>query len=129
MTMASYSRHQIAERQLVWNTRDGRFGEQEIIKQKVPGFIKGPLPLSWMQRAMALPGKTIHVALALWFLSGLKCDKTVKLSGKIVRSFGVSRDAKYDALKRLEAENLIKICRKPGSVPVVTLLDHTADID
>lgn len=86
-------------------------------------FIKGPLPLPWMLQAMQLPGKATQVALALWYLAGLTQSRQVKISPQIIRAFGVSRDAQYDALNRLAAADLITLTRTPGRAPSVTLLE------
>jgi len=86
------------------------------------GFIKGPLPLGWMTRAAHLPGKTLQVALALWYLSGLQKSDSVTLASKVAERFGISRDAKYDGLARLVEAGLIFVVQSPGRAPVVTLL-------
>lgn len=91
---------------------------------KGPGFIRGPLPLPWMQCAARMPGKTLQVALVLWYLAGLQKSRTVRLATKSLALMGVSRDAKYDGLARLEREGLVSIEQKPGHAPVVTLLDR-----
>jgi hypothetical protein len=47
-------------------------------------FIKGPIPLAWMKAVAMLPGKCLHVGLALWYLVGLKKTKTVALVDCII---------------------------------------------
>lgn len=97
---------------------------QAVAPEKQPRrFIKGPLPLPWMLEAMKLPGKTTQIALAIWYLAGLTKSNHVKLSPKVVRLFGVSRDAQYDAVARLEGARLIAVTRAPGSALEVTILD------
>ena len=98
------------------------FATSDSHKKPAQRFIKGPLPLPWMQRAMALPGKGTQVALALWYLAGLTQSSQVKLSPSVVRSFGVSRDAQYDAIVRLERASLITVKRTPGRALMVTIL-------
>lgn len=85
-------------------------------------FIKGPLPLWWFEQAAALPGKALHVALAIWFQVGLEGTQTVKLGQKRVNRFGVSRDARYDALRRLADAGLIELVQHPGQSPTVTVI-------
>jgi len=89
-------------------------------------FIKGPIPLDWIGRAACLPGKTLHVALALQYLAGLQKTNTVKLGAKALAVLGVARDAKYDALDRLQQAGLIAVEQVPGRAPVVTLLVGTS---
>lgn len=110
------------ERKLVWNPTTQEFMPAvPSTGVKPAGFIKGPLPLDWMQHAARLPGKTLQVALALWYLAGLQKSQTVKLASKPLEAMGVSRDAKYEALLRLAAAGLVTVDQKPGQAPIVTL--------
>jgi DNA-binding MarR family transcriptional regulator len=86
------------------------------------GFVKGPIPLPWLQTAARLPGKTLHVGLCLWYLAGLTRSTTVRLGTKAVHDMGISRDAKSDALRRLVEAGLVTVEQRPGKVPIVTLL-------
>lgn len=85
-------------------------------------FIKGPISLPWIGQAARLPGKTLHVALALQYMAGLTNSRTVKLTAKTLTVFGVSRDAKSEALARLRHAGLISVNQSPGRAPFVTLL-------
>lgn len=115
------------ERKLVWNPATQQFVPAVPVGGVKPaGFIKGPLPLDWMQRAARLPGKTLQVALALWYLAGLQKSQTVKLASKPLEAMGVSRDAKYDALARLVGAGLVAVDQKPGQAPIVTLKTSAA---
>ncbi|CUI27238.1 hypothetical protein [Achromobacter kerstersii] len=100
-------------------------GKQVATKQSRP-FIKGPIGLDWIGAAARLPGKSLHVALALQYLAGLQRAKTVKLNAKTLDTLGVARDAKYEALRRLELAGLISTKAKPGRQAIVTLLDAPA---
>jgi hypothetical protein len=92
-------------------------------------FLKGPIPLSWLTVAAAQPGKALHVSLALWFLAGLRRNRTVELSAKVLSSFGVNRYAAYRGLKALEQAGLLSVVRHPGRLPTVTILDGPGDSD
>jgi hypothetical protein len=83
--------------------------------------------LDWIGRAACLPGKTLHVALALQYLAGLQKTHTVKLGAKALAVLGVARDAKYDALDRLQEAGLITVVRTRGRAPVVTMLVGTKE--
>ena len=91
------------------------------------GFIKGPIPLGWITKAAGVEGKTLHVAIALWFLAGLKRSRKVALSQSTLRLFGVSRQASYRALKRLETVGLVSVDRHRGRNPIVTILMNYPD--
>src|SRR5262249_13109563 len=45
-------------------------------------FLRGPIPLKWLTMASSLPGKALHVALAIWYGSGLRKSAMVPLSRK-----------------------------------------------
>ena len=91
-------------------------------KKRMNMFIKGPIPLGWITKAAGVEGKTLHVAIALWFLKGLKRSRKVALSQSTLRLFGVRRQASYRALCRLENAGLVSVVRHPGRNPIVTIL-------
>lgn len=88
-------------------------------------FLKGPIPQLWLSAAAALPGKSLHVGVAIWFLAGLTRSRSVRLSGRVSRAFGVDRHAKYRALRWLEDAKLVAVLQRPGCSPVVTLFEVT----
>ncbi len=90
-------------------------------KQTEP-FLCGPVPLAWLQRASCLPGNELKVGLVLWYLVGLKKQKTVKLSSQILITFGVKRTTGYRLLANLERAGLVAVKRHCGRQPVVTVL-------
>ncbi len=85
-------------------------------------FIRGPIPLAWLNVAAKLPGKTLNVGLAIWWLAGMSKTTAFKLTGKSLSQLGVSRDAASDGLKRLEDNGLILVKRSPGQRPTVQIL-------
>jgi hypothetical protein len=89
---------------------------------KGEAFLKGPIPLSWLEQAALLPGRSLHAAIALWYAAGLARSRSVALSNRSGRRFGLDRNAKYRALGWLEKASLITVERKLGSSPRVTLL-------
>jgi hypothetical protein len=86
-------------------------------------FLKGPIPLKWLQKAGTLPGKAAQVGNALWYLAGLTKNKTVPLSNGLLSEFGVDRNAKYRALKLLSEAKLISVAQKNGQSPRITILE------
>ncbi len=85
-------------------------------------FLKGPIPMAWLSEAAKLPGKAINVGIAIWWLHGMAKTKRFKLTGKALDQLGISRDAASCALKRLEAQGLIRVQRAPGQRPAVEIL-------
>jgi hypothetical protein len=86
-------------------------------------FLRGPIPLHWLSRAAALPGRSLHVALAVWFMAGLKKTSIVPISNVTSLQFGLDRNAKYRGLEWLEKASLIAVERRAGCAPIVTILD------
>ena len=87
-------------------------------------FLKGPVPLTWLEAAAQLPGKSLHAGVALWYAAGLNRSRTIPLSNISGVRFGLDRNAKYRALNWLEGAELIKVERKLGRAPVITILDR-----
>ena len=85
-------------------------------------FLKGPIPLDWLCAAARMPGKSLQVGIAVWFLSGLNRSCIISLSNKTSHRFGLDRNSKYRGLAWLEAQGLITVERKIGRAPVVTIL-------
>jgi hypothetical protein len=85
-------------------------------------FLKGPVPLPWLEVAARLPGKSLHVGIALWYAAGLARSSAIPLSNIAVGAFGLDRNAKYRALAWLEGAGLVTVERKFGRAPVVTIL-------
>jgi hypothetical protein len=99
------------------NLTFGKVAHQERFR-----FLKGPVPWPWLVRAAACPGKTLHVAVALWFQSGRTNSRSVRLTNKLLESLGVSRWSKYRALAHLSGAGLVQVDRDGPGNPVVTLL-------
>ena len=85
-------------------------------------FLKGPIPEVWLAQAAHLPGKAFVVSIALWFFAGMARKPIIKLSQKLLRSWGVKRKAVYRALIALENAKLISVVRHDGRTPIVTIL-------
>jgi hypothetical protein len=84
-------------------------------------FLRGPVPLAWLRCAAELPGKALAVGLMLWFLRGCRKRRTVRLTRRTLQRFGVGRKPGYRGLKNLEAAGLVRVRRRVGRSPVVTI--------
>ena len=87
-------------------------------------FLKGPIPLEWLARAAALPGKSLAIALILWHLFGMGREdpRPISLGNGLPKKFGVTRSAKYRALQWLSDAGLVAVDQKTGRNPLVKLL-------
>ena len=81
---------------------------------------------TWLAVAAKLPGRTLNVAAAIWFLASLHKSPTIRLAPYALRLFGASRDCSYDALRRLADAGLIVLSTQRGRLPRMTLVDGEA---
>jgi hypothetical protein len=92
------------------------------VKEK---FLRGPIPLVWLEQACQLPGRApLAVALAIWWLRGMR-DRfdRLPLTSDSLRRFGVfNRQAKDRGLRALERAGLIRVERRQGKNPMVAIL-------
>ncbi len=92
-----------------------------IPKKKL--FLRGPVPMDWLSKAAELPGKTLNVALAIWWLQGMTQSESFKLTRKSLILINIKRNAASISLKHLEGAGLIKIQKKIGQRPVISIID------
>ncbi len=92
-----------------------------VVTKRAYHFIKGPIPFDWMQNAASLPGKTLAIALSLWYLKGLKGALTFSVTSKAVGLADCSRQAYSRGLNSLVLAGLIEVDQQAGRRPVITL--------
>ena len=86
-------------------------------------FIKGPIPWSWIHRAILLKGKALHVAMLLWKESGIRGNRTIRLNLSGTVKVGIKIDAARFGWRALASAGLVTIQQYPGQALEVTLLD------
>ena len=101
--------------------------QRRQVKQKSRSgeFLKGPVPMVWLRRAMSLPSRAaLLVGLALWFRVGCDKRKTALMVGaRLRKSFGLNRQAYYRGVDDLEAAGLVTVNRIPGGLAKITIRD------
>ena len=102
-------------------SRRGKPRSQRKPRRVLPGNFVPALPLEWANTAGCLPGKALHVALAIWRQAALKKSMTTSLPNGPLAGYGVKERAKRAALLALEAAGLIHVEWKPGCNPIVTI--------
>ena len=104
---------------------DQSFSAKKKLPRHKPGekFLKGPIPLVWLEAAAKLPGKALHVGIEIWFWAGIKGPEGIKLSTASLIKFGVERHSAYRAVNALENAGLISVIRHKGRKPIVSLID------
>lgn len=86
-----------------------------------------PIRYDWLAEVAKLPGKSLHLGIALAWMAAMRGGPRVQLGRRVMARFSLSRDACYDGLRRLEAHGLIKVWRLPGRSPMVTLIEPGSD--
>lgn len=84
-------------------------------------FLRGPIPGEWLSMAAELPGKALHVGMAIWYLKGLTKRDSVKVTSKTRKKFSLRRDAYLRGLEQLEKAGLVRVERKPGACAEIIL--------
>jgi|ERR1017187_7087980 choline dehydrogenase-like flavoprotein len=91
--------------------------------QKGEKFLKGPIPWKWLQRAMKLKGKALHVAILLWREAGMTRTSTIRFNLSAQAKNGVLLDAARNGLRALESAKLVTVTHYAGQALEVTLLE------
>ena len=118
MTLRPKAIEAIPERRLRFDANAKQFIEQKNSAL----FLKGPIPLSWLSAAAALPGKTLNVALAVRWVADMSKGGEVHVTKVALQYFGLSEDAYRDGLGRLEVAGLVAVTRKAGQRARVKIL-------
>ena len=84
-------------------------------------FIKGPIPLDWIEVAIPLGRKAINVAMAIWYCYGFKHETEIKLTPTKLKPFRVTTETARTILHKFEAAGLVSVDRKQGRSPLVTI--------
>lgn len=84
-------------------------------------FLRGPIPLWWLEKAAALPGKALTVGIIIWWFHGMNANQPIKVTRKALERFSISEDAYRDGLKRLELAGLIEVVRSKGQRALIRI--------
>lgn len=91
------------------------------VERQQARFLAGPIPIAWLSTACRLPGKALHVGLAIWYRKRVFKKPEVPVTPHLLETFGVDRRTGYRALANLEAADLVKVDRRRGRSPRVTI--------
>ena len=83
--------------------------------------LAGPIPGPWIERAAALPGKALSLAIVIWFQAGREGRMTVDFDQRLLKRFNISRHSFYRSLAALEAAGLVSVRRSPNTTPKVAI--------
>ena len=84
--------------------------KHQIPPKSLQQYLRGPIGWDWLKTAMALPGSTLEVGLALWHYRALNKSLTFKKGvGDIAKFLELSKDTVRRALRSLEDAQLITL--------------------
>lgn len=88
------------------------------------------LHLSFLQRAIGVPGKTALITAVILVIQSFRLERTrhILLTPKVIESYRLSRFAVYRGLRALEESGLIQVNRQRGRGPIVSFVS-TEDFD
>ena len=110
--------------QLSAEARHRGLGGQAGRSGRVSGlFLKGPVPLAWLAGAARLRGRALAVAILVRFMVGIKRATVVTVPRARMAEFGLDRFAFYRGLAALECRGLVRVERRRGAMPRITLVD------
>jgi len=92
-------------------------------------FLRGPIPMDWLEMAMRLPGSALHVGMMLWHFKGLRKSDTFKISLAELTCGVICRDTVRRGLNNLETARLASVVRQRGRKLKVTILSGPAAVD
>ena len=87
-------------------------------------FIKGPIPLEWIQKACTLGAEKL--ALYLMYMKGLTGWSKIPLRSAEMQKFGLSPETRRVRLVKLERAGLVKAEEAVGKEPVVTVINQVS---
>lgn len=99
---------------------------KQLVPKHRPGesFIKGPLPLSWFKVAATCGGRSVDVALLVWYAVNWYRSNPAKLTPNILREFDIHPKTARSILRKLAAVGLVDVEFHRGRSPLVTIKDH-----
>ena len=85
-------------------------------------YLKGPIPLDWLSTAARLPGKSLHVGIALWFMGGFRSPASSRSQQQACASASTAMQSIAD-WRGSKRQDWSPFTRKLGRAPVVTIND------
>lgn len=96
-------------------------------KRKKDAFVKGPVCVRWLARAVRLRKPALAAGLALWFLRGVTYNAgPYKITRSLRNRFQLSGPQMLRGLRALEEAKLVRFIKSGrGRCPVVDIIDLT----
>jgi hypothetical protein len=86
-------------------------------------FIHREISLTWFKALSQCGGACVQTGIVLRYWLFLNKSDKISVSSRRFEEFGISKFQKLRALRKLEEQGLIKVERRPGANPEVTVVD------
>ena len=90
-------------------------------------FLRGPVSWPWLTCAAQLPGRALHVAVAIRLWVGITKKDRIALPLAELARMGVTRHAAYRGVGALERAGLLAVTRHVGRKTLVRVIERTED--
>src|SRR5262245_48390691 len=94
------------------------------VKKGLHKFIP-PIDVGWLNRVIPRARAALPVALAIQFEVAVQDSRSVVLTNRLLKNWGVTANAKRRALSALEKAGIIEVECRPGANPIVTLVEKS----
>lgn len=84
-------------------------------------FVKGPIPLNWLQVASRCGRRGVELGLLLWYAAGWQRTNPVKLTKVIRMEFNIGDKTTKRILVQMQDEGIVDVEFHRGRSPLVTL--------
>ena len=91
-------------------------------------FLRGPIPMEWLKRAVGCGRRAEAVAVLLWYAAGYQRRNPVKLTPQVLSELSVPPRAAKDILQKMADRGLVHVEFHRGRSPVVTLVSPASSV-
>lgn len=95
---------------------------RRLTARRMEHYLRGPIRMKEIQAAAKLPGPCLAVLLAVHHRHAITKQSAVTLPSGLLSDFGIDKNAKMRALRRLELANLIRVTRTAGKSALIELV-------
>lgn len=95
---------------------------RRLLEKRHSRFLAGPIPLVDLSVAARMPGQALAVLLLVHHRAKLTREDMVRLPSGLLAEFGIDKDGKARALRRLEAAGLVRVERATGRAARIRLV-------
>jgi len=101
-------------------------GSPAVKRKQLAPFLRGPIPLAWLLKAAELPGKSpLLLGLGIQHQSRLQRNpKGIRLTGKLLATFGIKKRTAHSALALLESSGLVFVDRPAGRCREISIREN-----